>query len=408
LYRDSLWAIDHVESLRRAAPAETELRINSHAFHPVGAPGSRCIDCHMPYLQEPDVGAHLRYSRSDHTIPVPRPGLDAFFGIENACVKCHRGRSLEEVQAKVREWYGELKPPKSLIRGLIEARGVRDRVEAARLMLAPEEEYVALQFTNLSYYLLTYLTPDMPSLEEEVVEHVQRLAESEDPDLQALALASLHLARGEDPSVRSFLAAQLRELGTSDSAIRRRWAWMLGFLGKSYTASNDHQTALLVYRKAAEILPDDAEVLLNLGNASSSLGNYGDAVGYFRRSLTSDPEQPLVLANLAVALAMQGDFDGSTEVFGQAIDLNPYEPRTYYNLGNTLVRGRNVEGAIEAYQRALTFAPGMAEAHFALAGIFYRQARYDLAIIALERGLEYDRANAGAQELLATLRQRDQ
>jgi Flp pilus assembly protein TadD len=407
-YRDSLWAIDHVESLRRAAPAETEVRVNSHAFHPVGTPGSRCIDCHMPYLQEPDVGVHLRYSRSDHTIPVPRPGLDAFFGIENACVKCHGGRSVEEVQAKVREWYGELKPPKSLIRGLIEARGVRDRLEAARLMLAPEEDYVALQFTNLSYYLLTYLTPNMPSLEDEVVEHVSRFVESEDPDLRALALASLHLARGEEPSVRSFLAKQLRELGASDSAIRRRWVWMLGFLGDSYTARNDHRAALVVFRKAAEILPDDAEVLLKLGNASSSLGNYGDAVGYFRRSLASDPEQPHALANLAVALAMQGDFDGSTAVFGQAIEMNPYEPRTYFSLGNTLLRGRNVDGAIEAFQQALALSPGMAEAHFALAGIFYRQTSYDLAIVALERGLEYDRANAGAQELLSTLRGRDQ
>jgi tetratricopeptide (TPR) repeat protein len=407
--RDSLWAIDLATvrgSEQRESPytPEDEVLINAHTYHPVGTLGGRCTDCHMPYLQEPDVGSVLRYSRSDHTIPIPRPEMDALFGIENACVKCHRGRSLEEVQAKVEEWYGELKPPKALIKGLVDARGVSDRLQAARLMLLTEANYVALQFTNLSYYMLSYLTVDMPALEEEIVERLKQLAASEDPDLKALALASLHLARGQDRGTRSFLADQLRELGPIDGAIRRRWAWVLDFRGSTYTTRNEPAVALATYRKAAEILPDDPEVLRNLGNGYANVGDYGAATRLYRRSLEVKADQPITLVSLAVALTMQGDFDAATAVYGDAIELNPHEPTTYLSLGNALLRGQNVDRAIDAFQRAVSLDPSMAEAHFALARVYYQLEMYEQSLEAVELGLRFDRANAGAREMLGTLR----
>lgn len=358
----------------------------------------------MPYLQEPDVGDRLRYSRSDHTIPIPRPELDALFEIENACVKCHRQRSLVEVQEKLGDWYGELKPPKKLITGLISARGASDRLEAARLMLGPEEPYVALQFTNLAYFFLAHLRPDMADLEEEIVKYLQRLADSDDPDLRSLALASLHLARGRDPSVRRYLADRLAALGSRDGPIRQRWVWILNFRGMAYASRNDLQAALATLQKADEVLPEDAEVLENLGTVHSSLGDYPEAVTYFRRSLAIEAEQPQALAKLAFGLAMQGDFENSTAVYRQAIELNPYEAGTYHSLGDALMRGRNVDGAVEAYERAVALDPTLAEAYFALARAYQLQSRPVQAAAVLQRGLQFDRRNARARQLLERLR----
>ncbi|MGD8866664.1 MAG: tetratricopeptide repeat protein [Gemmatimonadales bacterium] len=350
------------------------------------------------------MGRRLRYSRSDHTIPIPRPGLDALFDIDNACVKCHHDRSLGDVQEKLEEWYGELKPAKRLIEGLVRARGVSDRSEAARLMLGPDEPYVALQFTNLAYFFLTHLSPDMVELEDEIAADLQRLAESEDPDLQSLALASLHLARGNDPVVRSYLAQRLAALGPLDDSIRRRWVWVLNFRGLAYASRNDLQAALATLRKADEILPNDAEVLYNLGTVYSSLGDYAGAVGYFRRSLAIEADQPAVLASLGFALAMQGDFETSTAVYREAIEANPYEAETYFSLGNALMRGRNVGDATDAYRRAVALDPTKAEAYFSLAQAYQLQGQPEQAIAALERGLEFDRGNAGARQLLERLR----
>ncbi|NIR45052.1 MAG: tetratricopeptide repeat protein [Gemmatimonadetes bacterium] len=400
---DSIWRVE-IAGRPRAA-AGTTVRINAHGRHRVGTPGSRCIDCHMPYLQEPDVGRRLRYSRSDHTIPIPRPRFDAMFGVENACVKCHRGRTFGEVQAQMRDWYGELKPPKDLIAGLLTARGVEDPAEAARLMLLPEDDYVALQFTNLSYYMLTYLRPDMSVLADEAVERLQRLAESDDLDLKALALASLHLARGDDPDVRSYLAGQLRGLGRKDRDIRRRWVWVLNFRGDAYSARGEYQRALAAYRKALEILPHDAKVLRNVGIGYSNLNDHGSALRYLRRSENANPNDVLTLVTLAFAMAAGGDMNGALNLYRRAIELNPWEPTSYFSLGNALLRGRRVENAIEAYRRALELDPGMAEAHFALGRIYYQLNRYNEAAAALRRGLEFDRGNEGARQLLMRLRE---
>src|SRR6266566_2450089 len=38
----------------------------AHTHHRAGSAGGRCVACHMPYLQEPEVGHAIRYARSDH------------------------------------------------------------------------------------------------------------------------------------------------------------------------------------------------------------------------------------------------------------------------------------------------------------------------------------------------------
>ncbi|MHC4066477.1 MAG: multiheme c-type cytochrome, partial [Planctomycetota bacterium] len=94
-------------------------QIELHTYHDPDSIGSRCVTCHMPFLQEPNVGPHIQYTRSDHTIPIPRPGLAGLFGIEDACQICHTDYTLNELQDTVRAWYGTLKPLKPQIKNLI-------------------------------------------------------------------------------------------------------------------------------------------------------------------------------------------------------------------------------------------------------------------------------------------------
>ena len=49
----------------------------AHTHHTATSAGSRCVSCHMPYMQEPEVGTAVRYARSDHAIPIPRPRADS-------------------------------------------------------------------------------------------------------------------------------------------------------------------------------------------------------------------------------------------------------------------------------------------------------------------------------------------
>ncbi len=377
--------------------------LERHTHHRAASPGSRCVACHMPYLQEPVVGTRLRYARSDHTISIPRPSLDAMFGIENACQQCHADRSLNELDAQLKAWYGELKPLKCLVEGLIRVQRVSDRRAAARLLLAPRGADAVLQFRGLAYFFQTHLSPDMPALEAEIVDRLRQLSESDDADVQALALASLHFARGDDPAIRSLLADKLGTLGARDGAIRRRWVWMLDFRGDAYRERGEFRLALTSYQKAQEILPNDPAVLRDLGIASVDLGAYGDAITSFRKSLEINPVQPLTLVSLGFALTQRGDFAAGLAAYRQAIEMNPREPRSHLSLGNAYLRGGMVGSAVDAYERAVALDPSLSEAHFALGKAYVQQGRHDRAIAALSHGLEFDPTNASARQMLDAL-----
>ncbi|MGH7598567.1 MAG: multiheme c-type cytochrome, partial [bacterium] len=47
--------------------------LEKHTHHRPDSPGSLCVSCHAPYLQHQGIGAHVRFARSDHSIPIPRP-----------------------------------------------------------------------------------------------------------------------------------------------------------------------------------------------------------------------------------------------------------------------------------------------------------------------------------------------
>jgi tetratricopeptide (TPR) repeat protein len=377
-------------------------RLEDHTHHPEASSGSRCVACHMPYLQEPDVGQRLRYARSDHTIPIPRPSLDTIFGVASACQGCHAW-SLDHVQARMAEWYGELKPIDASVEGLIRAHGVKDRRRAAELMIGSRGAPSILLMQGLAYYFLTYLEPDMPALDPDVVTRLRELAAADDPDLQALALAALHLARGEDHAVRRFLAETLSSLAERGPAVRTRWGWALGWRGAAYMQRHETRRALATFVKALEVMPGDAGLLADIGEAYTRLGDYEDAIVAYRLSLRADSLQPLTLAHLGSALVQTGRADEAFDVYRRAVTMNPWEPEVLVSLGKVYVQRGSLEEALEAFQRAIALDPGLADAYFSLGIVQAERGEVERAIQAIRRGLRFQRNAEGARALLGRL-----
>ena len=341
----------------------------THTHHPAGSAGSRCVACHMPYLQEPEVGHAIRYARSDHTIPIPRPAADEAEGVTSACRQCHEAQTPEQLEVQVHEWYGSLKP-------------------------AAPPGFAVTDFFEDS------LAPDMPSLPADVVQRLERLAQSEDLDERALALASLHLARGEDTRVRRFLASELGRLDSLDDPIRRRWSIALGFVADRYRQQGDPARAIVTYRKALEIRPNEQGVLLNLGLALAEAGDFANAIETYRRSLAADPAQPLAHVNWGIALESLGDTAGGVAEFRRALAADPSEALAYFNIGVVgLARGNGRE-AMEPLARAAALDPGLAPAHFALAQGYLLAGDARAATRELKLGLDFDPGNAAARRLL--------
>jgi tetratricopeptide (TPR) repeat protein len=378
--------------------------LGRHTHHRAASPGSRCVACHMPYLQQPSFGRQVRYARSDHTIPIPRPSYDTRLGLENACQQCHRDRTAQRLEAQVTTWYGALKPQPAAVARLLAADSVTDRLTAARLLLAGTDDHPILAFAGLAQFVMRHLDADLPVLESEIVDRLTALTRSRDLDVQALALAALHFARGTDPTVRRLLVRELRAQGDRDRAIRDRWALALKVRADAYLARRDYERALATYRKVQELKPLDPAVFRDLGVADTRMGDYRDATAQFRRSLELRPDQSQALVDLGFALMQQGDLEGAMAAHRQAIAASPWDPAGYANLGVAYLKGGAVRPAVEVLEKAVKLDPGLADAYFTLASAYAQSGQVKNAAAALERGLEFDPRNATARRMREALR----
>ena len=373
----------------------------SHTRHPVASDGARCVSCHMPYLQHPEVGSEIPFARSDHTIAIPRPTFDDSIGIVGACAGCHEDRTSAELEVEVAEGWGATKPHRPLVTGQMEAAAAGSVDAAAELLLRPEEVDPLLQFQALSRFVIRHLDPDAPP-SEEVVSRLRALAIGPDLDVRALALAALHWTAGDDPDVRTFLVDALAR-GDDGLALRGRWALALGFLGDQNREQGSLRRAQIAYEKALEIRGEDPKLLTNLGLLHTQSGSLAEAVRAFQRSLAIEPNQPLTQVNLGIALETAGDPAGSRAAYEAAVQLNPHEALGYFNLGNFHQRGGRLEEAVAAYGNAIRSDPGLGRAYFELARSLILLERAPEALPFARRAAEFMPDHGPSRQMLADL-----
>jgi tetratricopeptide (TPR) repeat protein len=315
----------------------------------------------MPYQQQLELGSALRYARSDHSISIPRPALDRRLGVVGGCIGCHADRTPGALEAQAARWYGRLKPQHPLVAALLDAEGVDDVERASELLLAPaaeRDDFPAGTFAALAHVLERFVRPDAPEISERTMSRLRRLAARRDPDVRALALATLHYARGGDPAVRRVLVDALRGLqGEEEWLVRRRWALVLAYLGDRARRAKDPATAVTAYTRALEVMPSDAPLLTSLGLALADGGDRAAAAARYRESLAIDGTQSLTLVNLGVVLEAQGDAAGAAEAYTRAAAINPHEALAHLNLGNLLLRQGRAADAIPLYERAVAADP---------------------------------------------------
>lgn len=376
--------------------------VESHTFHPADSEGSRCVSCHMPYLQHAEVGDGVPFARADHTIAIPRPVFDSDVGLEGACRQCHADRTPLQLQGEATAWWGEIKPHRPLVEGLATEFRARNLAEAGELLLHPDETDPLIQFQALSRLVTGYLRPDVSELPPSVEERLLELTTDEDLDVRSLAAAALHWSRGDHPAVRAHLVSMLESADT-DEPLRGRWLLALGFLGDRARDEGDLATSAVAYRKALELRPGDARILQALGQMHSRAGAYQLAIDAFRQSLEADPAQPLGWVNLGMALADAGDPEGAREAYEEALALNPHEALAHFNLGNALQRAERHAEAAEAYTRAVEADPGLGRAHFELGRTYIRLERFDDALRHARRAVEFMPDHQNSRQMLADL-----
>jgi len=383
--------------------ASKALSAERHSHHKKDSPGNLCTSCHTPYLQHQAMGKVLRFARADHTIPIPRPEFDAKLGVENACQKCHVEQTTAWLQNKTAEWYGEIKPHKKIVTGLLQAQNLKDRKAVAALVLDDSTAHVMAQIAGLCHFIENYLRLNMPDLEPDIVEKLKRFARADDLDLKALALMSLHFSQDQAGAVHAFLLDKVQNSGDHEELIRNRWSMALGYLATRYRDQDDATNAIATYRKALEIKPDDAAMLLNLGITYSNAGDLENAITRYQLAAGLAPDDAIILVNWGIALRRRNNAVGAIEKYQKALAINPHLALPHFNLGNVYYERDDFAQAIPAYAKAVELDPSLATGHFFLARAYIKSKQLEPAARALRAGLQYDAGNDEARAMLKQL-----
>lgn len=357
--------------------------IPAHTFHQEGSQGSKCVNCHMPYLQHQGTGNTLRFARSDHTIPIPRPTYDTENGIQNACAGCHDDMEIGQLEAMVRTWYGELKPLNPSVAGLDRAHPGLSEENGREALLDTTSGHLFGQMAGISRFTRQYLQPEMEELSSETIEALKAFARSKDPDVRSLAMASLHLSADQQSDVHNFLVNQLGEMDNlAQRKIRDRWAHAMPYFAEDYERKGDFETSLVINLKAAEVNPENASLLLNIARIYESLGQPRMAVEYYNLVLEKEPQNVLAWLNLGNSMLNMGDLEKARTFYNKTLEIDPWNYFAYFNLGKLDFQERKYTSSVAYYQKAINLYPTLPYVYVHMA--------YSLA--ALNRGEEVKRA----------------
>ena len=154
-------------------------------------------------------------------------------------------------------------------------------------------------------------------------------------------------------------------------------------------------------RSALEALraehPDDAALLLMLGEVLLAEGKSADAVPVLRRSFEIDEARERVAFQLGTALASAGDIDGALAAFDRELQVSQDpDVLAMARLNRSLLfqRSERWGEAAEELEYALQFRPDRPEIYADLATAYLQAGKVDQAVGALDRGADFGLSSA--------------
>ncbi len=159
--------------------------------------------------------------------------------------------------------------------------------------------------------------------------------------------------------------------------------------------------------KAADLLPEDAQIHVNIGVTLHAQGRLVEAAQSYRQALKIKADYAQAHCNLGVLLHEQGRYDEAEASFHQALRIKPDDAMTYNSLGNVFQdQGRFVE-AEASYRQALVLAADLPEIHTNLGSALQSLGQWSDAAASFRQALLLDPncvdATVGLGEVLARI-----
>lgn len=133
-------------------------------------------------------------------------------------------------------------------------------------------------------------------------------------------------------------------------------------LGTACFAAGDNDGALQAFQRAAQLLPREVRVFVNLGAVHNRREEFKDALDVLRKALQKDRKSAEAYYNMGLAHRGLGQAKMAISAYREAIRLAPEMAEAYQNLGNVYLEMDNYPQAVTNYQRALDLRPNFERA----------------------------------------------
>ena len=174
-------------------------------------------------------------------------------------------------------------------------------------------------------------------------------------------------------------------------------------LGQSYAALNDWRRAHRELVRAADLLPENAEVQVAAGRSLLLFAQFQDARTRAEQALKIDPKN--MDAHLVRGAAAGGmrDWDGALDAFQEGLSGLPDRPELYLSVAMVqAAQGRKPE-AEAAFKQAVVVDPKSVRPRLALANYYWTTERRAEAENELTQAIELEPNHALANSALASL-----
>lgn len=151
--------------------------------------------------------------------------------------------------------------------------------------------------------------------------------------------------------------------------------------------NRQYEAAVLEWKKALELAPEESRSHNSLGVALAETGKMDEAIEHYRKALALNPQYPEACNNLGEALIGKGAAGEAIAQFERAVQLDPGYAIARANLGLILARTGQTDEAILHLEKAVEGRPQAADSRMNLGHALAEKGRFQEASIQLEESV---------------------
>ena len=363
----------------------------AHTHHQSTSAGSRCMNCHMPRINE-----GLQDMVRTHMILNPTNADMIESNQPNACNMCHVEKSIDWTIQYLHQWYGRSYSKQRMA----ENYDQRNRSDAATIgwlnSWHPPTQMVAADV--LTKHGARWALPKLlPVLDSPYMLNRQFATQG------LKKMLGIHFA---DFGYRFTMFADERR-----QPLAKIWTRLVGDdsdFPYVKDAQDEAEETIRHYRRVVAYDPDSYTARHQLAVALLASGKADDGVEHLRKTLEINPNSYAAHHELAVVHLKKGESRQAIHHFQRSLKINPEFADSHYALGMTYQSQGDMNAAVRQFREGLHHTPNHAGLHNVLGAVLAQRGALDQAIHHLEQAVRINPDFEKARLNLATLRRMKQ